>query len=156
LTAGYTYCAIASLAFLNRLPGSLSLSPTSPKESAKPVSHIPALTSLPATIRWLVSRQVEYQPEEQGEENALERPPLPIQQQRDARAENFKSPPEPRSLAELSLRESECVGFNGRCNKHVDTCYTFWVAASLDVCMGATFANIFWLILTDNWSKPAH
>jgi geranylgeranyl transferase type-1 subunit beta len=41
---------------------------------------------------------------------------------------------EPLSLAELSLNESEFVGFNGRSNKKADTCYSFWVAACLDVC----------------------
>ncbi len=33
----------------------------------------------------------------------------------------------------LSLEEDEFVGFNGRCNKTVDTCYAYWVTASLDV-----------------------
>lgn len=36
-----------------------------------------------------------------------------------------------------SADESEdFVGFNGRCNKMVDTCYAFWVGASLDVSIG--------------------
>lgn len=35
--------------------------------------------------------------------------------------------------ADVSLEDSEFVGFNGRCNKPVDTCYAFWVSASLNV-----------------------
>lgn len=31
------------------------------------------------------------------------------------------------------LEEHEYVGLNGRCNKPVDTCYSFWVSASLSV-----------------------
>lgn len=34
----------------------------------------------------------------------------------------------------LSTELPDFVGFNGRCNKRVDTCYAFWVSASLDVC----------------------
>jgi len=37
------------------------------------------------------------------------------------------------SVPGLSLRDDEFVGFNGRCNKSVDTCYAYWVTASLDV-----------------------
>jgi hypothetical protein len=33
----------------------------------------------------------------------------------------------------LSLQDVDFVGFNGRCNKSVDTCYAYWVTASLDV-----------------------
>jgi geranylgeranyl transferase type-1 subunit beta len=33
----------------------------------------------------------------------------------------------------FSLQDVDFVGFNGRCNKSVDTCYAYWVTASLDV-----------------------
>lgn len=39
---------------------------------------------------------------------------------------------EPPSVAGLQIDETQFVGFNGRCNKSVDTCYSFWVTASLD------------------------
>jgi len=38
---------------------------------------------------------------------------------------------EPPSMADLSLKDSPFVGFNGRSNKRADTCYAFWVTASL-------------------------
>jgi geranylgeranyl transferase type-1 subunit beta len=41
--------------------------------------------------------------------------------------------PEMPSLADLSLNEVMCIGFNGRANKLADTCYCFWVSASLEV-----------------------
>jgi len=36
-------------------------------------------------------------------------------------------------LSGLSLDETTCVGFNGRCNKVADTCYCWWVGGTLDV-----------------------
>lgn len=32
-----------------------------------------------------------------------------------------------------STEEPDVVGFNGRCNKVADTCYSWWNAASLEV-----------------------
>jgi len=120
LTAGYTYCAIASLSLLNRLP---SPADSSPSPSNKEL--LPGLTNIPATIRWLVSRQVGYKEEdEEGEEED------PTQTQREALAGVYKDGP---LVPGLSFEEEEFVGFNGRCNKMVDTCYAYWVIASLDV-----------------------
>lgn len=50
----------------------------------------------------------------------------PTQKQRDALAGIYNDAPSP-------TPEDEFVGFNGRCNKMVDTCYAFWVGGSLDV-----------------------
>jgi geranylgeranyl transferase type-1 subunit beta len=33
----------------------------------------------------------------------------------------------------FSLKNDDFVGFNGRLNKTVDTCYAYWVTASLHV-----------------------
>ncbi|CAG8973393.1 hypothetical protein HYALB_00000156 [Hymenoscyphus albidus] len=102
--AGYTYCAIASLAHLKRLPKPDSTSSTDSSDLS------PGLTDLPATIRWLVSRQVGFREEDASDD-----------EEQTPRAES----PGP------SCREEDFVGFNGRCNKNVDTCYAFWVMASL-------------------------
>ncbi len=52
-------------------------------------------------------------------------------------SEEEEPPPHPIKLAGVYNEEpSEAehfVGFNGRCNKKADTCYAFWVTASLDV-----------------------
>ena len=120
--AGYAYCAIAALSFLNRLPRQ---SPTINKEQARY-----GLTNIPATIRWLVSRQVVYDEENDEEE---EEPEDPTQKQREALAGIYNDA----SLGPIiSHQDDEFVGFNGRCNKMVDTCYAFWVVASLDVRLG--------------------
>lgn len=66
------------------------------------------------------------------------------QGQQDPEAANDTSSAE-LTLEKISLRDSECVGFNGRCNKPADTCYAFWAGASLDVyalfIMSWPFAN---------------
>jgi geranylgeranyl transferase type-1 subunit beta len=134
-TAGYTYCAVASLSLLNRLPDpSEAFAPTSStmENASNPTS--PGLTNLPATVRWLVSRQIAYNDEDEGnDEESCDA--LPEQDQRDALAGIHKEPADSLSLDELLLHETQFVGFNGRCNKRADTCYAFWVGASLDVRM---------------------
>jgi geranylgeranyl transferase type-1 subunit beta len=92
---------------------------------------LPGLTNFPATIRWLVSRQVGYSIDKDDENDDSDN--LPLQDQRNALAGLYKDSAEVPSLADLSLKEDQFVGFNGRCNKNVDTCYAFWVGASLAV-----------------------
>ena len=112
LAAGYTYCAIASLHFLGRLPDPSNISYSDPRTS-------PNLINVPDIVHWLVSRQVGYRAVDDDDETVSRKQPDPST--------------EPLSLEQLSIQDSECVGFNGRCNKPVDTCYAFWVGASLDV-----------------------
>ena len=93
---------------------------------------LPGLTNFPATVRWLVSRQVGYSGDEDEDENEDDHS-QPLQDQRDALAGVYEGSADPSSLTGLSLNENQFVGFNGRCNKRVDTCYAFWVGASLNV-----------------------
>ena len=72
-----------------------------------------AFSDIPTLTHWLVSRQFAY-----------------LDPSSDATSEDSAS--EPPSLARLSLDENlRHVGFNGRCNKVADTCYTWWVGATL-------------------------
>ncbi|PMD39765.1 terpenoid cyclases/Protein prenyltransferase [Hyaloscypha variabilis F] len=112
--AGYSCCAISALSIINRLPHSPSLSGTEPQ----------GLTNIPETIRWLVSRQVGYTVEKGEDEEETKTPAPPVLQ---GVYENQPSAPTP------SLQDEDSVGFNGRCNKKVDTCYAYWVTASLDI-----------------------
>jgi geranylgeranyl transferase type-1 subunit beta len=73
---------------------------------------------------------LEYFPAEVEDEDEAQEKPLPFQEQRNALGGVF----EPPSMTDLSLNDSKFVGFNGRSNKRADTCYAFWVAASLAVC----------------------
>ncbi len=113
--AGYTYCAIAALSFLNRLPK------TDSRAAQNASRH--GLTNLPATIRWLVSRQISYEEEEDSDDEDRPKPPIT----------KLAGGDEEPLVPGLSLEDSQFVGFNGRCNKRADTCYVFWVTASLDV-----------------------
>jgi prenyltransferase beta subunit len=118
--AGYTYCAIAALSLLNRLPDSV------PSEGVNESTFSSTgLTNIPATIRWLVSRQVGYP--ESGDEVDAETDHKPAQVKLAGIYEDKPLVPG------LSLEQAQFVGFNGRCNKLADTCYAFWVTASLDV-----------------------
>jgi len=119
--AGYTYCGVAALSFLNRLPNP----PNHSRNNKESNGSLPGLTSVPALIRWLVSRQIGYHEDDDYQEKED-----PVQKQREALAGVYKDKP---SVPGLSLQEEEFVGFNGRCNKMADTCYAFWVMASLDV-----------------------
>ena len=64
---------------------------------------------------------------DKDEEEEHEGDILSLQDQRDALA-GIHTP-----LTKLSLQDDQFVGFNGRCNKRADTCYAFWVGASLSV-----------------------
>ncbi|KAJ5032452.1 uncharacterized protein L3040_009056 [Drepanopeziza brunnea f. sp. 'multigermtubi'] len=123
--AGYTYCAIAALSLLNRLP---DLSLRMPK-AEDPKSPRPVLTDLSLTIRWLVSRQVGYEDEEDTDEDAE---PI-IKPDGVYKEKNL--------VTGFTLEDTEFVGLNGRCNKAADTCYAFWVAASLSM-LGQDAAQI--------------
>jgi geranylgeranyl transferase type-1 subunit beta len=126
--AGYTYCAIASLAFLDRLPKSETL--LNGNVSLETSERKTGLINLSGTIRWLSSRQVAYydrdgEEEHQGSGSKHENPYIAS----DERHADAELP----SVVNGALDEPLFVGFNGRANKVVDTCYCFWVSASLEV-----------------------
>lgn len=73
------------------------------------------------TIRWLLLRENAYT-EETEEDSQTDQPEV-----EDVQEEFF--------VPGLTTELADFVGFNGRCNKRVDTCYAFWVGASLDVCI---------------------
>jgi geranylgeranyl transferase type-1 subunit beta len=114
--AGYTCCAISALKILDRLPNSTSEASAGGQ----------GLTNIPETIRWLVSRQLGYI-EEEEEDVTEHKNPMPVL------AGVYQNKP---AVPGLSPQDNEFVGFNGRCNKTVDTCYAYWVTASLDVSIG--------------------
>lgn len=91
-----------------------------------------------------MSRQLEYFPPTTEEEEEGE---LPLQDQRNALAGIHKDDAGPLSLDDLSLNDSPYVGFNGRFNKQVDTCYTFWVAGSLSVSESSSFVAVYVLMM---------
>ncbi|POS84810.1 hypothetical protein EPUL_001731, partial [Erysiphe pulchra] len=114
--AGYTYCAIATLSLINRLPSSTGNTTISRS----------GICNISETLRWLVSRQVGYLvPEDDG--NVSEKfAGIDIYPQ-----EIYLEQTEIKN--EVLAGNKEYVGFNGRCNKRVDTCYAFWVTASVNL-----------------------
>lgn len=117
--AGYAYCAVAALALLDRpVEGGQEASSTHYTQRnllQKGIGDIPGF------ISFLVSRQFAYL--EAQEKKAEE-------DDEDPETANFQ-------MAGLSLSEpnEDCkhVGYNGRCNKVADTCYTWWVLGSLSI-----------------------
>jgi geranylgeranyl transferase type-1 subunit beta len=55
------------------------------------------------------------------------------------------------SASGLSLEDKHFIGCNGRVNKRPDTCYSFWVGASLDVSQEAPLVTCFMLRIVDDW-----
>lgn len=116
--AGYGYCAVAALALLDR-----PLEGGGAGSASKSVQE--GIADRKGFVGWLASRQFAYlaPPEsEAGDEDDDE--------DDDPATANFR-------LAELSLSDSaampQFIGFNGRCNKVADTCYTWWTLGSLAV-----------------------
>lgn len=123
--AGYTYCGIAALSYLDRLPQSISTVWTTPQRTRE--FRLRGLTNLDDTIRWLMLRQCGVtDTDDDDEEDSVDEsePEAPQTPEKEAIT----------SLEALNLSDSKYfVGSNGRLNKHPDTCYSFWVGASLDM-----------------------
>jgi geranylgeranyl transferase type-1 subunit beta len=120
-----TYCAIAALSLLGHLNES-------------------GIESVEALTRWLVSRQVPFEKKDElGEEEREEALETGTEEEKLEISKVL-------SKVELGTDGRPVWGgFNGRCNKLADTCYSFWVGASLDV---SAFVLICVLKFTDmNW-----
>ena len=110
--AGYAYCAIATLSLLGRIP---KLASSQAPETSTAEDTLPGLTNLPETVRWLMLRQMPYSDGDNEEKDETD---------------DTQTASDHHFVPDL---DTTFVGFNGRCNKSADTCYTFWVGASLDV-----------------------
>ncbi|KAF3393814.1 Geranylgeranyl transferase type-1 subunit beta [Penicillium rolfsii] len=132
--SGHTYCAVGSLHFLrqetDRTPYAQLLSPGSRK--------------FETLVGWLASRQTDKLLGEEEEEEEEE-------EEKEEAADNDNEEESPSAEAEvetgtesvedlirglpnmtpLSGDTISCAGFNGRCNKLADTCYSFWNGAAL-------------------------
>ncbi|KAL2828685.1 terpenoid cyclases/protein prenyltransferase alpha-alpha toroid [Aspergillus cavernicola] len=126
--SGHTYCAIGALIFLDRL-----------SNGSKRVSLVsPGSQRYESLIRWLVSRQTAELGEEDDEDSDdADGPAGDDDVQTLTKAVDRLNLDE--SIDQLSdlpppTKESlQWAGFNGRCNKYADTCYSFWNTATLDM-----------------------
>ena len=123
--AGLTYCAIGALTFLGRL-----------SNNTKPVPLLtPGTEEFELLARWLVARQTSDLGEGDADEeqsNCTDKAQndLPGAIQGLHIADRVDSLP---SLEPPSDGTVQWAGFNGRCNKIADTCYSFWNTATLVV-----------------------
>jgi geranylgeranyl transferase type-1 subunit beta len=104
--SGYTYCAIAALAALDQM------------DATKSSHNSPIDASM--AVRWLLSRQVEFS---ERMENGYPD---------DVHDGGVLAAAELSAISKISIHEPIHLGFNGRLNKDVDTCYCFWNCGSLE------------------------
>ncbi|KAK5139093.1 hypothetical protein LTR04_003892, partial [Oleoguttula sp. CCFEE 6159] len=137
--AGFTYCAISALSFVDRLPHGA-------KTRDDDDGPLAGLSDLHATIRWLASRQTatlddDDEVDTNGDET--DTPSTCHDAHTFVRLRGFPSEQGEQSYKErpTSHLDLQWAGFNGRCNKLADTCYAFWVGASLDVLHKAPIAS---------------
>lgn len=114
--AGYAYCAVAALALLDRpLEGQTQIT------ESKAVQQ--GIADREQFISFLVSRSFAYTSSPSTEDDDDD-------EDDDPATANFH-------LADLSLsdnqQDAEFIGFNGRCNKVADTCYTWWTLGALSI-----------------------
>ena len=132
--AGWTYCGIGTLSLLDKLPAQSrnGLDRSNSNIGVDMSKFIESLTF------WLVSRQTSTVqalgnfaiPDEEASEMAPQAAPNLFNVQ-------GAIGPTPESLRPhtplLQNEDLSWAGFNGRCNKEPDTCYSFWTGGSLAV-----------------------
>lgn len=122
MAGGLTYCAIGALSLLDRL------------HTTHPLNGVSSHANV---VRWLVHRQLPfenrdgYDPDEYDDILVM-----------GTHAEQTEA-----TKVELGTNGRPLWGgFNGRTNKRGDTCYSFWVGASLDV-GGPLFVGVHTVLL---------
>ncbi|KAF4221176.1 hypothetical protein CNMCM5878_009973 [Aspergillus fumigatiaffinis] len=118
--SGLTYCAIGALTFLRRLP----------KHQGHMALLSPGSREFEHLLTWLVSRQTSDLGEEEESDEEDDGPPdrsdgLQHGTSNLSLDEKIALLPNLRPPTEESLH---WAGFNGRCNKYADTCYSLWNA----------------------------
>ncbi|OQD70026.1 hypothetical protein PENDEC_c027G05236 [Penicillium decumbens] len=119
--SGHTYCAVGSLEFLRR--GTI--------ERQRVDLLSPGSAKFEGLVNWLASRQTADigEDDEEDEEDEAEM----IDEQR-TNIQTGSLDDRVRALPGLTAIAGDtlaCAGFNGRCNKVADTCYSFWNGATL-------------------------
>ena len=158
--AGFTYCAIGSLALLDRLPPNDHDRPPGADDSTYPAKPF-GISSRHKTICWLTSRLTTAVEEDEIESPAANFPPHRASSSSEPSAKPGSLSPEDNPAGASSFQKLRSMpvgqtsrpaatpqsdlsampgdipvywtGFNGRPNKIADTCYAWWVGASLKV-----------------------
>lgn len=111
LTAGYAFCAIAALELLGR---SADGDPTNSNSSLDLFTC--GVADMTALLRWLAARAFLYSPKIEDDSN--------VEWQESMVTE--VTPTE-------TCGDTPLLACNGRCNKHADSCYTWWTVATLSI-----------------------
>ncbi|KAK4540304.1 hypothetical protein LTR36_009616 [Oleoguttula mirabilis] len=140
--AGYTFCSLGALAFVGRLNTPDKSNPIEPNAPCDPHN----------VLKWLLSRQTELTDPDAGLDTefhtAEEAPNTQHAEGKHVSKENGARDSKPiRQDPYQSVGSSifdllvDGAGMNGRTNKVADTCYAFWVGASLDIVGCVTLCN---------------
>ncbi|CAK7272868.1 geranylgeranyl transferase type-1 subunit beta [Sporothrix epigloea] len=109
--AGYAFCAIAALDLLGR---SAEFDKSTTLSSLDIFAH--GIADIPALLRWLAARTFCFNPE--------------CEEDNDSEWQESM-------VAEITPTETcgnkPLFACNGRCNKHADSCYTWWTLATLSI-----------------------
>ncbi|KAL1895922.1 geranylgeranyl transferase type-1 subunit beta [Sporothrix stenoceras] len=113
--AGYAFCAIAALELLGRAPEG---DPTTTRSQSGNDLFARGIADLPGLLRWLGSRTFLYKTGDDSDEE-------------EEWHESIVTDVTPESLLQPACHP--LLGFNGRCNKHADSCYTWWTVGTLAI-----------------------
>lgn len=95
----------------------------------------PGTVEFEALVRWLVARQTTELGDEDSDEEDNDNDTEQLRKLQHS-IQGLTLEDRVLGLPDLQLPDSSdlrCAGFNGRCNKFADTCYSFWNTATLAV-----------------------
>jgi prenyltransferase beta subunit len=93
-----------------------------------------------ALTTWLASRQTAQLEEPDEDESDEDERHIPSLSSEGPLADQVHELP---NVAPLDAVTITCAGFNGRCNKYADTCYSFWNGATLMVCRSSSRLGVY-------------
>ncbi|KAK5133091.1 hypothetical protein LTR08_008201 [Meristemomyces frigidus] len=140
--AGYTFCSLGAVALLGRL--------NTPDD--RTTSNLNAPAAPQSVLGWLVSRQTEFTDPDSSLDTEFRKTGVAPNAQH-AEGEHVSSSRGDATKQPIHQDPGESVGdsifdllvdgagMNGRTNKVADTCYAFWVGASLDILKCSTLSD---------------
>lgn len=122
--AGYAFCSLGALALIGRLESGDYANSNQPKDPMDRTS----------TLRWLVDRQTDLLDPDGKLDSEFGSTPAPDQVSEVLKLhQSLEESSFWHSDVDLAPHQVTISGMNGRTNKVADTCYGWWVAASLHI-----------------------